>query len=96
MKIDDLVKIIKIADKVDQKGQRKIAVELDNIVNSILKTSKCECDPNTLQPFGTFQGRVMYYCYKCEEEVLEQPWSSQTPYPQDNGLPSRQIMDGSN
>lgn len=48
-----------------------------------------------LRPLPSFQGRPRFYCDECESEILFD-WTPEIPYPQDIGLPSRSIQDGSN
>ena len=60
------------------------------------KYSQTECAKcgSPLKFLGTFEGRPRWYCYGCEEEILDFPWSSRVPYPQDNGNPSPSVQEG--
>jgi len=49
-----------------------------------------------LTPLPQFEGRSRLYCDKCEEEIINFPWSAQTPYPQDVSLPSPSTYEGNN
>jgi hypothetical protein len=47
-----------------------------------------------LTPLPQFEGRPRYYCNKCEEEIIDFPWTPFTDYPQDTGFPTPSNLEG--
>jgi tRNA(Ile2) C34 agmatinyltransferase TiaS len=54
---------------------------------------KCGGDLS-LTPLPQFEGRPRLYCRKCEEEIIDFPWTPQTDYPQDTGFPTPSNLEG--
>ena len=49
----------------------------------------------TLAPLlPQFEGRLRYYCRKCEEEIIDFPWARDTTYPQDESGFSPSNLEG--
>ena len=49
--------------------------------NSVLVCPKCR---GRLTPLPQFEGRPRVYCAKCEEEIIDLPWSDRVGYPQED------------
>lgn len=55
-----------------------------------------KCQGRNLTPLPQFEGRPRLYCEDCQEEIIDMPWSAQTPYPQDVSLHSPSTYEGNN